>query len=82
LPYPPFNCKELPVSEPAISRPAGYPQPDRDTVLTVLQEQLDDLLATRQDQQAAIDAQQAAIDALAARVTELEQRPGPPAGGP
>src|SRR5260370_16823164 len=44
-------CKELSMSEPATSRPAGYPQPDRDAVLPVLQEQLDDLLAARHPQQ-------------------------------
>lgn len=63
------------MSDPATSHPAGFPQPDRDAVLAVLQEQLDDLLASSKDQQAAIEA-------LDARMSELEQHPEPPADGP
>jgi hypothetical protein len=61
------------MSEPATSRPPGYPQPDHDAVLKILQEQLDELLAATRDQQAAIGT-------LTRRVLKLEQRPGPSPG--
>ena len=67
--------KEPHVSGPARSDSAPALQPDRDAVLTVLEEQLDDLLALTH-------AQQATISDLLSRVTALEQRSGPPASDP
>lgn len=48
-------------------------QPDHDAVLAAMQDQIDDLIA-------AMNAQQAAIDSLASRVRGLEQRAGRPSG--
>lgn len=63
------------MSGPARSDSAPPLQPDRDAVLAVVEEQLDDLLALTH-------AQQATISDLLSRVTALEQRSGPLASDP
>jgi hypothetical protein len=63
------------VPGPAGSDPAAHLRPDRDAVLTVLEEQLDDLLALAH-------AQQATIADLQRRVAALEQRIGPSTSDP
>lgn len=67
--------KEPPVSGPARSDSAPDLQPDRDAVLAVMEEQLDDLLATAH-------AQQATISDLQRRVAALEQRSESPTSDP
>jgi len=61
------------MSYPDGAEVAGYPQPDHDAILAAMQDQIDDLTA-------ALNAQQAVIDALLARVSELELGGGRPPG--
>jgi hypothetical protein len=67
------------MTDPAIPVAAGYPAPDRDAVLAAFQDQLDDMQAALQAQQAAIDALAAQLWELGPRVDQLErQTPGDP----
>ena len=63
------------MSGPPGSDPATDLQPDRDAVLAVVEEQLNDLLSLTH-------AQQATISDLLDRVAALEQRSEPPASDP